>query len=368
MSKVAKFAVLEGGDRKAFVSPTYNYVFDKRTGFFARWGETKADDPDYSPFGPELLDLEISSGGDCLGNCPYCYKCNGGDQPTENMTIDEFDRILAKMPPTLTQIAFGIMNISTNPDFFEMMAHARAAGVIPNYTCHGLDVTPEAVQLTSQLCGAVAVSIVDRDSSYDAVKAFTDAGMTQVNIHRVLCEENYEDTLRIVEDIAGDPRLAGLNAIVFLQYKAKGRVPEAFSSISTPDKYRRLMQHCDDIGVGYGFDSCSAPLFFRGIQGHPKQAHFEMLAEPCESGLFSSYINHRGEFYVCSFSEGEDGWTEGIDVLNCDDFLRDVWYDDRVEEWRETIINSSQGCDCPSKHLCRSCPIFDVTSCKRAVE
>ena len=67
-----RYAVLDGDVKKAFISPGYNYVFDKRSGFFARWGETQEQDPSYSPFGPELLDLEISSGGDCLGNCPFC--------------------------------------------------------------------------------------------------------------------------------------------------------------------------------------------------------------------------------------------------------------------------------------------------------
>jgi len=64
--------IIEGVNKKYCRSEDYNYNFDKETGFFARWGKTKEDDPDYSPFGPEILDLEISSGGDCLGNCPFC--------------------------------------------------------------------------------------------------------------------------------------------------------------------------------------------------------------------------------------------------------------------------------------------------------
>lgn len=53
-------------------SEAYNFDFNPHTGFFARWGKTPKDDPAFSPFGPEILDLEISSGGDCLGNCPFC--------------------------------------------------------------------------------------------------------------------------------------------------------------------------------------------------------------------------------------------------------------------------------------------------------
>ena len=56
-------------------SEYYNYDFNKETGFFARWGKTFTDDPKLSPFGPEILDIEISV-GECSGNCSFCYKLN----------------------------------------------------------------------------------------------------------------------------------------------------------------------------------------------------------------------------------------------------------------------------------------------------
>ena len=87
--------IVEKGNKKALLSPKYNYIYDKETGFFARWGENFKEDPQMSPFGPEILDLEISSGGDCLGKCPFCYKCNGDDDdPTHNMTFEEFKIML----------------------------------------------------------------------------------------------------------------------------------------------------------------------------------------------------------------------------------------------------------------------------------
>jgi hypothetical protein len=153
--------VLDSKDMKLVRSPNYNYSFNKKTGLFARWGKTRDDDPQMAP-SPEILDLEISYGGKCMGNCKFCYKENGGDQPIHNMTFDQFKVVIDKIPPLLTQIAFGIMNISTNPDFFKMMEYAREKGVIPNYTCHGFDVTPEIAKRSSELCGAVAVSVGER--------------------------------------------------------------------------------------------------------------------------------------------------------------------------------------------------------------
>lgn len=108
-----------------------------------------------------------------------CYKGNGGNAPVHNLSFDEFKIILDKMPPLLTQIAFGIMNISTNPDFFKMMEYSRERGIIPNYTCHGLDVTDEYAKRTSELCGAVAVSVYNKEKSYDSIKKFTDNSLKQ---------------------------------------------------------------------------------------------------------------------------------------------------------------------------------------------
>ena len=43
---------------KKYSSPLYNYLFDRTTGKFARWGKTKEDDPKYSITGPEIADIE----------------------------------------------------------------------------------------------------------------------------------------------------------------------------------------------------------------------------------------------------------------------------------------------------------------------
>ncbi len=74
---------------KTLRSKTYNFNFNKVSGYFERWGRTLEDDPDYSPYGPEILDLEISTSvrpeqmknydkdrliydGGCLGKCAFC--------------------------------------------------------------------------------------------------------------------------------------------------------------------------------------------------------------------------------------------------------------------------------------------------------
>lgn len=349
---------------KSVSSPDYNYIFNKQTGFFARWGKTKEDDPAFAP-APEILDMEISAGGDCLGKCEFCYKGNGVGE-THNMTFDEFKIIFDKLPPILTQIAFGIMNISTNPDFFDMMAYAQAKGVIPNYTCHGLDVTQEDAEFTARTCGAVAVSLYDRQKSYNAIKMFLAAGMKQVNIHHLLAKETYDAAFDILDEVAADPDLQGLNAIVFLQLKKKGRaLGQGFNYLGSVDKYRKLIDYAQEKKIGIGFDSCSAPIFMKSVENQPDFKQLVMLAEPCESTLFSAYINCRGQFFPCSFAEGIDTWQTGIDVLSCNDFVKDVWHNERTEEFRKQLSASSSKCNCQHKTYCRHCPIYEgVTACE----
>jgi hypothetical protein len=280
-----------------------------------------------------------------------CYKCNGGNQLTHNMTLNEFKTIFDKMPKLLTQIAFGIMNCHTNPDMFAMFEYARKNGVIPNYTTHGLDVTDDVVKETARLCGAVAVSVVQKEKTYESIQKFIAAGMKQCNIHFMICDETYDKAFEIIDDISTDKRLTGFNAIVFLQYKAKGRNPDAFHSMKEFEKYSKLIDYCEQRKVNYGFDSCGAGRF---MHVRPQMA---IYAEPCESGLFSSYINCHGVFFPCSFSEDVE---KGIDVLNCSDFLKDVWHSDTLNKWREKLLSSTNNCKCEFKTNCRQCPVFDL--------
>ena len=333
---------------KLFKTKDYNFIYNKVDGFFARWGAKFEDDPQWSPFGPEIADIEISS-GECSGRCPFCYKSNGENGgKAQNMTLDQFKQLFSKLPKTVGQIAFGICDVTTNPDFFSIMEYARSKGVVPNYTCNGHYVTDEVAQMTAKLCGAVAVSLVDKDLSYDAIKKFTDAGMTQVNIHYMLSMETYERAFKIAEDISSDPRLAKMKAIVFLQYKHKN--PKSpFHSMVSHENYKKLTEYCQKLGVKFGFDSCSANLFLESVKDNPQIEMFKTVAEPCESSCMSSYINWEGKFYPCSFCENVPGWTEGIDVLNCTDFMKDVWLSDKVKTFREKLLANN-----------RNCPIYDI--------
>ena len=123
-------------------SHTYHCFFSKLDGFNLRFGKTVDDDPIYCGLGPEILDLEVSVNG-CVPvpgstNCRYCYKNNTNAKPT-NMTFETFADIVHTFPINLSQIAFGITGLKTNPDLEKMFEYCRKIGIIPNVTTVGAD-------------------------------------------------------------------------------------------------------------------------------------------------------------------------------------------------------------------------------------
>lgn len=343
-------------------SPDYNYDFHHDNGLFLRWGKTLKDDPPFSPFGPELLDVEVST--ICHGvkgiPCPWCYKSN--TSKGDNMSLETFKKIFHKIPKNLTQIAFGIGDIDSNPDLFKIFRYCRDNDynkVVPNVTVNGWNITEELADKLAGVCGAVAVSNYDEDICYDAVKKLTDRigiegnPLKQVNIHQLTALETFPTCKKIIKDKLVDPRLRDLNAIIFLAFKNKGRgvkfhpLPE--------EKFKELVDFSLVRKIPIGMDSCSAFKFLNCVREHPEYKKFETMVEPCESGLFSFYINVFGASYFCSFLEEERG-IHAFNVLECENFLKEIWFHPRMVEWRKALLNSAF----KNELKIRTCPHYEV--------
>lgn len=69
---MTQITLTETKTSKHLRSETYNFDFDKKSGFFARWGRTKEDDPQAGL--PEIADIEITT--KCSGPggklCKFC--------------------------------------------------------------------------------------------------------------------------------------------------------------------------------------------------------------------------------------------------------------------------------------------------------
>ena len=355
-----KYSIAESPKYKVCMSlaDDYNYFMDKATGFFARWAKDMKD-PEFSPIGGEILDIEITTicsgtgrtnGKDQL--CKFCYKSN--TPCGVNMTFDTFKTIIDKMSKTLTQIAFGAdSHAESNPDLWKMMEYSRSIDIVPNITI--AEITDEVADKLAKYCGATAVSrYQDKNICYDSVKKLTDRGMTQINIHQLVAAETYDQVMETIKDRMSDPRLSKLNAIVLLSLKQKGRGVN-FTRLSE-EKFKSIVDFSIENKIGIGFDSCSAPKFLNAVQDHKDFEHFKTISDSCESQRMSSYINVEGKYFPCSFAEDLKGWNNGLDVVNCKDFLNDIWYNNLAIEFRNKLICSLHA-NC---NVCCNCPIFEV--------
>lgn len=342
--------ILDKPTFKLFRSPFCNYFFNKLNGYTEIWGQNQDEDAIYLPDGPMIADIEITT--ICDGPkgipCPFCYKKN--TSKGEYMTFETFKTIFHKFPRTLTQIAFGAdATLTSNPDIWKIMDYCRNndyQSVVPNITV--ANISDDVADKLAEYCGAVAVSRYDNpDVCYDSVKRLTDRGMDQVNIHMMVSMETYNTALQTIYDAKDDPRLKDMNAIVFLSLKRKGRGTK-YTPLSQ-EMFNNLVMTAMTNDIKFGFDSCSAHKFLTSVSKLPTYKYLEKMTEPCESTLFSSYIDVKGDFYPCSFCEKVDGWEEGLSVVDCENFLEDIWNHEKTEKFRNNLLRND-----------RNCPIYDL--------
>lgn len=350
---MSKYTILENDRIKCLRSPSYNYDFDKVTGFFARWGATKEEDPTWSPFGPEIMDIEISEGEGCPMTCAFCYKGNKKGTTALNMSLATFKQLFATFPKTVTQIAFGITSISTHPELFDIFQYCRENGVIPNVTINGADpLTDEQVQRLIKVCGAMAISINKQnfESGLNLIHKLTSNGAKQINIHYVISKQTIDFAYKVCEAFKNDSRLKDMNAIVFLGLKPKNR-GQVFD-VLTIDRYIDLVNYCLTNGIRFGFDSCSAPRFDKAVElaniDEVKKKLLQQCSERCESGLFSAYLDSAGKYWHCSFGEGMEV-AYGIDVTKVKKFDEEVWLSSPMTTWRNKLWELNRECPLYSK-------------------
>jgi MoaA/NifB/PqqE/SkfB family radical SAM enzyme len=307
---------------------------NEKTGYFRRWGKDICNDPQYSPIGPEILDIQISN--ICHNGCKFCYQSN---LPTgKNMSFDNFKKIIDKMP-TINQMAIATGDIDANPDIWRMMEYARNKGIVPNITISGYRLTDSIIENLVKYAGAVAVSLYSENVCFNTVKKLTDAGLNQVNIHQLLSNETIRYCFSVLEKYKTDYRLKKLNAIVFLSLKQKGR--GKYYNIVSENDYQELIDFAMNNNTPVGFDSCGSNKFLSAIRSRNDYDEILKFVEPCEATCFSSFVNVDGFYFPCSFMDGE---VKGIDILNCEDFLQDVWFNNNTISWRKNLLNNNRNC------------------------
>ncbi|KKK51504.1 hypothetical protein LCGC14_3114300, partial [marine sediment metagenome] len=152
--------IFENDKVKLYTSKNYNAMFDKISGFMARWGQTKDENPVMSPSN-EILDIEVST--KCNKSCKFCYKGNSSSDGN-SMSFQMYKEILHKFPQTksgtffLQQVALGIGSVDGCPDLLDMLSYTREKGVIPNLTVNGKNISDHQITNLANVLGAIAVS------------------------------------------------------------------------------------------------------------------------------------------------------------------------------------------------------------------
>jgi radical SAM protein with 4Fe4S-binding SPASM domain len=350
--KYKDFIVQEDTHYKLLRSRNANYNFDKRSGVMVSWGETKKDDAEKFP-APTIADIEITTNCEGVGGkvCEFCFKSN--TPYGKNMTFEKYKLIFSKLPKSITQIAFGAdSKAKTNPDIWKIMSYTKENGMVPNISLAEVD-KPTAVKLSS-LCGSVAVSRYEnKDICYDSIERLIKAGMKKVNLHMMISDETYDQAVETIYDIAEDPRLKDLNSIVFLSLKTKGRGKKFH--ILSQKRFNSLVKLCNEKEISYGFDSCSSLKYYRSMR-KKEYEEIKKFVFPCESSLESFYVNVDGEFFPCSFAEGEGEWRKGLELKLVDSFIDEVWNHPKTELFRKKLLATT------SKNIynCRSCPLYKI--------
>ena len=331
---------------KQVASNNYNYHFDKVSGKFARWGKSYSDNPEFAP-APEILDIEVTT--ICNHGCAFCYKSN--TQSGRNMSFKMFKTIIDKFPKMLTQIAFGAdASATSNSELFKMMWYAREKGFIPNITV--ADISETTANKLSSICGAVAVSrYKDSEVCYNSIKLLKDAGLDQVNIHILVSLETLGWIYETFEDYLNG-KIPGLNAIVLLGLKQKGR-GEHFNRLDQKS-YDSIINFALKYNIPIGADSCSGPKLINAVKERDDFKQIYDMVDPCESTLFSWYVDVDGYGYPCSFTPGTNGWKHGINMLKVDNFTNDVWNNIRTINFRQGLILNKD------HNNCRQCPIYTI--------
>ena len=347
----------------------YSFVeyFDETTGFLARSNVLRngieTDIEPYMRSFPELLDIGIMghcdacSAGLCRSVGVDCYQ-NAAVRRRPNMTAQAYFELIRQCKGKTFQVALGgAGDPNKHEEFEEILRLSRENLIIPNLTTSGFALTDSEISLIRKFCGAVAVSFYSKPDSkgretspltMTAIERFIEAGCT-TNIHFVLGKHNIDEAIYRVKN-GLFPR--GINAVVFLLYKAIGQARKENVLSANDPKYVEFLELVDR-GVcepKIGFDSCQSPAISRCCPNIAKES-----IEFCDSGRFSMYVDCDLMAYPCSFGHGFSKFA--VDLSR--NTIKEAWESKAFEQFRYLQTIQYEGCE---QRSCRSCVLRAVPS------
>jgi radical SAM protein with 4Fe4S-binding SPASM domain len=341
----------------------FNSVFNMKTGFYMRSGimENGVDtgkDPFMTSF-PTLLDVGImgfcNSKGVCKAGGIDCYQ-SGFTKEEPHMSLELFEKIITQCRGKVFEIAAGGRgNPDKHPQFKQIMQLCRDNFIAPNYTTSGIGLTDEAVQVTKDLCGAVAVSWQRQEHTLVAIDKFIKADCT-TNVHYVLSNKTIDELIMLIKE---NKIPAGINALIILNYKNIGQGDVSNVITGNEPNLKELFSLLDSkLPFKIGLDSCSCQFVGKFMKNVSTQS-----VASCDSGVFSAYISPSGVLTPCSFDQKQ---VYGVDLNT--HTLEEAWNSLQFELFRDKQRFGLASGKCQScKHhidVCKPCVLVpDINIC-----
>ncbi len=328
-----------------------------RTGILDEHGKDTGVDPFMSSF-PELIDVGIMQTCVCAKQCNVdCYQ-KAIDRTGENMSVENFKRILEECKGKCFQFALGgAGDVDTHENFEEILSLCREYDIVPNFTTSGIAMTKEKAEICKEYCGAVAVSEHFAPYTNRAIDMLLEAGV-KTNIHYVLSSRTIQDaTVKLMLDGFKD----GINAIVFLLYKpvGLGRIENVINA--NDPRVIDFFRAVDNFNGKHkiGFDSCTVPALINFTEKINPDSF-----DTCEGGRWSMYITSDMKALPCSFDNQDMKWA--YDISN--DTIQNAWDSKVFEDFRNHFRNSCPNCE-RRRECMGGCPIRnEIVLCGKAFE
>lgn len=323
---------------KIIKNDKYMIIFDPKTGFELLDGINGNPDPFILDY-PSLMDIGIM--GHCDNNCVFCYQ---GDRYQDNMTLNHFKMIVDQSRDFVNQIALGGRgNPNKHENFEDIVKYCRDNKIMPNYTTSGKDLTDDEVRITKDYCGAVAVSMHEKDYTWRAIEMFSNAGC-MTNIHYVLSRTTFWKAISLMKGDNVYEKNLDLNkihAIIFLLFKKQGKGKDLDWSLDNDELklfFTSMFEEEQKRNFLVGMDSCLINKM-KGFDFKLDDLQ-EMSVDSCEGARMSCYISPDMKFMPCSFCNHD---LIGQSILETP--IQEVWNTGKqFEDFRQKLLGNPLIC------------------------
>lgn len=294
-------------------------------------------------------EVHLSVTNRCPSGCDHCYMNSGEADPGELDTA-AFKKALGYLAEIgVFHVALGGGEALVREDLFELAAHARELGLVPNLTTSGQLITP-AIAEQMGVFGQVNVSIDMvggqqgyRDSSHfakadAALTLLLEAGVP-TGINCVVGRRNFDNLPRLFE--YGQQK--GVNELELLRLKPAGRGGQTYTKEKTTyDQNIRLAPLLADLSNMHKMVAKIDCSFVPMLAYHrpDREVLWDLATFGCEAGNVLLGGRSNGQMSGCSFLD-----TTSLSVSD----LKDNWHQSaelrRLRGFAEQMTEPCASCD-----------------------